>query len=120
MLHSLVVKVTVDMREAPERCALAFVSAAQAAAAGTVVSFWLAGDASWFALPGRTDGIELPDAAPLAELLGTLTTGSRVTVCKHCANRREITAGALCPGVRMAGAPVFVEECLHATRAVVY
>jgi predicted peroxiredoxin len=119
MARTVVVKATVG-GEAPARCGEAFTTSVAAASEGADVSFWLAGEASWFALPGRAEASELPTGLRLWELLTTLIDGSRVTLCKHCAARRDITPGALLPGVRMAGAPVFVEECLVATQVVVY
>ncbi|MGH3681293.1 MAG: DsrE family protein [Natronosporangium sp.] len=119
MPRYLVVKATVGV-ESPDRCGEAFTAAAAAASEGATVSFWLAGEASWFALPGRVEECELPTAVPLRELLTTLIGRSRVTLCKHCAVRRGITPGAVLPSIRMAGAPVFVEECLAASHAVVY
>ena len=118
-MSSVVVKATVG-GEAPARCGEAFATSVAAASEGADVSFWLAGEASWFALPGRAEACELPTGVRLWELLTKLMDVSRVTLCKHCASRRGIIPGALLPRVRMAGAPVFVEECLNATQVVVY
>lgn len=120
MNRSLVVKVTVGA-DAPERCAQAFTVAATALAAGVEVSLWLTGEASWFAIPGRAAEFELPHSAPLSELLATLLAAGRVTLCTQCAARREIDEADVLPGVRIAGAAVFVEEVLadHA-QALVY
>lgn len=119
VVRTLVVKATVG-QEDPSRCGEAFTVSAEAAADGVAVSFWLAGEASWFALPGRAEECELPTGVGLRELLTRLVDGGRVTLCKSCAARREILPGALLPGVRIAGAPVFVEECLVADKVVVY
>lgn len=118
--RSLVVKATAG-RDAPERCAQAFTVAASAAAAGVPVSMWLTGEASWFALPGRADAFELPHSAPLAGLLATVLAAGSVTLCTQCAARRDITAGDVIPGVKIAGAASFVEECLApGAQALVY
>jgi predicted peroxiredoxin len=118
--RTLVVKATAGM-DAPERCAQAFTVAATAAAAGVPVSLWLTGESSWFAIPGRAELFELPHSAPLAGLLATVLAAGRVTLCTQCAARREITEADIVPGIRIAGAAVFVEECLAAdAQALVY
>jgi predicted peroxiredoxin len=120
MERSLVVKVT-SGAEAPERCAQAFTVAATAVAAGTAVSLWLTGEASWFALPGRAQAFELPHAAPLDGLLDAVLAEGHVTLCSQCAARREITGEDVLPGVRIAGAAAFVEEALaDGAQALVY
>lgn len=120
MPRTLVVKATAGS-DAPERCSQAFTVAATAAASGVEVSLWLTGESSWFALPGRAQEFELPHSAPLAELLHVVLTSGRVTVCTQCAARREITEEAVIPGVRIAGAAVFVEESLaEGAQALVY
>ena len=44
-----------------------------------------------------------------------------VTVCSQCAARRGLTPDRLLPGVRLAGAQSFVEECLAPdAQALVY
>ncbi|MFV2195733.1 DsrE family protein [Nocardiopsis sp. LOL_012] len=120
MDRSMVIKVTVG-GEAPERCNQAFTVAAAALASGVGVSLWLTGEAAWFAVPGRAEGFELPHAAPLADLLGAVLAAGRVTVCTQCAARRNLEQGDLLDGVRIAGAPTFVEEALaEGARALVY
>ena len=120
MAGLLVVKATAGT-DAPERCSQAFTVASTAAASGVDVSFWLTGESAWFALPGRAAGFELPHAAPLPDLLGMLIDTGRVTLCTQCAARREITAGDVIPGVRIAGAAVFVEEIMtDGAQALVY
>jgi predicted peroxiredoxin len=120
MTRSLVVKVTAGA-DAPERCSQAFTVAATAAASGIQVSLWLTGDASWFALPGRAATFQLPHAAPLAELLTAVLEAGTVTLCTQCAARREITADKVIDGVRIAGAPTFVEEVtVEGVQALVY
>jgi len=117
---SLVVKVTAGL-DAPERCSQAFTVAASAVASGADVSVWLTGESAWFSLPGRAAEFELPHAAPLTDLLDTLLTGGRVTLCTQCAARRSIGPDDVLPGVRIAGAATFVEEALaEGTQALVY
>lgn len=111
MARNLVVKVTAGS-DAPERCNQAFTVASTAAASGIDVSLWLTGEASWFALPGRAEEFHLPHSAPLAELLHVVLTTGRVTLCTQCAARREITEADVLPGIRIAGAAVFVEEAM--------
>ncbi|HEY7225663.1 MAG TPA: DsrE family protein [Micromonosporaceae bacterium] len=118
--RSLVVKVTAGA-DAPERCSQAFTVAATAAASGVPVSLWLTGEASWFALPGRAETFQLPHAAPLQELLAAVLEAGTVTLCTQCAARRQITADHVISGVRIAGAPSFVEEVIaDNTQALVY
>jgi predicted peroxiredoxin len=118
--RSLVVKATAGA-DAPERCAQAFTVAATATAAGVPVSLWLTGEASWFALPGRAETFELPHSAPLKGLLDAVLLAGTVTLCTQCAARRGLTADDVLPGVRIAGAAAFVEECLApGAQALVY
>ncbi len=120
MARSLVIKVTAGA-DAPERCNQAFTVAAAALASGVPVSLWLTGESSWFALPGRAKEFQLPHAAPLSELLDAVLAGGRVTLCTQCAARRNITADDVIEGVRIAGAPTFVEEILaDGVQALVY
>jgi predicted peroxiredoxin len=120
MARSLVIKVTAGA-EAPERCNQAFTVAAAAVASGVPVSLWLTGESSWFALPGRADEFELPHATPLADLLRVVLSAGQVTLCTQCAARRDITEDALLPGVRIAGAPTFVEEATtEGAQALIY
>jgi predicted peroxiredoxin len=120
MTRSLVIKVTAGA-DAPERCNQAFTVAAAAVASGVQVSVWLTGEASWFALPGRAKEFELPHATPLEDLLGILLASARITVCTQCAARRDITDDEVLPGIRIAGAPTFVEEVTaDGVQALVY
>lgn len=120
MSRALVVKATAGA-DAPERCNLAFTVAASAVAAGVEVSLWLTGEATWFAVPGRAADFSLPHAAPLSDLLEGVLAGGQVTVCTQCAARRELGEGDLVPGVRIAGAPTFVEEVTReGVQALVY
>lgn len=120
MARSLVVKVTAGA-EAPERCAQAFNVAATAVASGAVVSLWLTGDASWFALPGRAAEFELDHSPALADLLDAVLAGGTVTLCTQCAARRGIGPDDVVDGVRIAGAATFTEEALaEGAQALVY
>lgn len=120
MSHRLVVKVTAGADE-PERCNQGFTVAAAAIASGTEVSLWLTGDAAWFGVPGRAEAFELELATPLADLLAVVLAGGLVTVCTQCAQRRGIVQGDLLKGVRIAGAPAFVEEAMtEGAQALVY
>jgi len=120
MARLLVVKATAGA-DAPERCSQAFTVASTAAASGVEVSFWLTGESTWFALPGKAAEFELPHAAPLTDLLALLIDSGRVTACTQCAARREITATDVLPGIRIAGAAVFVEEIMtDGAQALVY
>ena len=118
--RSLVVKATAG-NDAPERASQAFTVAATAVAAGVPVSLWLTGESAWFALPGRGEEFALPHAAPLADLLAAVIAAGTVTLCTQCAARREIGPDDVVPGVRIAGAQVFVEEALApGAQALVY
>ncbi len=104
-----------------ERCNQAFTVAAAAVAAGAKVSLWLTGESAWYALPGRAAEFELPHATPLQDLLEVVLAGGTVTVCTQCAARRDITADDVVPGIRIAGAPTFVEEVTaEGAQALVY
>lgn len=119
-MRALVIKTTSGL-DRPEACNQAFTVAATAVAAGADVSLWLTGEAAWFGLPGRAADLELEHAAPLADLLDAVLEGGRVTVCTQCAARRGITPDDVLPGVRIAGAAVFVEESLaDGAQALVY
>jgi predicted peroxiredoxin len=118
--RSLVVKVTCGTDDA-ERCNQAFTVAATAAASGVPVSLWLTGEAAWFALPGRAADLDLPLGAPLPDMLHTVLSLGSVTVCSQCAARRDIWEKDLVAGIRIAGAPVFVEEVTQeGVQALVY
>lgn len=120
MARLLVVKATAGA-DAPERCSQAFTVASTAAASGVDVSFWLTGESTWFALPGRAAEFQLPHAAPLPDLLDLLLASGRVTACTQCAARRAITPDDVLPGIRIAGAAVFVEEVTtDGAQALVY
>jgi predicted peroxiredoxin len=120
MARLLVVKATAGA-DAPERCAQAFTVASTAAASGVDVSFWLTGESTWFAVPGRAAAFELPHSAPLVDLLAILLDNARVTACTQCAARRSIGADDVLPGIRIAGAAVFVEEIMSdGAQALVY
>jgi predicted peroxiredoxin len=120
MPRALVVKVTAGADD-PERCSQGVTVAATAVAAGADVSLWLTGEAAWFGVPGRAEAFTLPHATPLADLLAAVVAGGRVTVCSQCAVRRGIGEDDLREGVRLAGAPSYVEEVLaDGTQALVY
>ena len=116
----LVVKVTAGI-DAPERCSQAFTVAAIGVASGAQVSLWLTGESAWFALPGRAAQFELPHSAPLEDLLAAVLESGTVTLCTQCAARREIGEKDVRPGVRIAGAQLFVQEVLgDGVQALVY
>lgn len=118
--RSLVVKATSGL-DRPEAANQAFTVAAAGVAAGVEVSVWLTGEAAWFALPGRAAELELEHAAPLPDLLEAVLAAGTLTVCTQCAARRGITGDDVLPGVRIAGAAVFVEESLRdGAQALVY
>jgi predicted peroxiredoxin len=120
MARLLVVKATAGA-DAPERCSQAFTVASTAAASGVDVSFWLTGESTWFALPGRAASFALPHAAPLPDLLELLLENGRVTACTQCAARRDIGPDDVLDGIRIAGAAVFVEEIMSdGAQAIVY
>lgn len=120
MARLLVVKATAGT-DAPERCNQAFNVAATAATAGVDVSLWLTGESTWFALPGRAAEFTLAHAAPLPDLIELLLEAGRITACTQCAARRDIGPADVIPGVRIAGAAVFVEEIMSdGARALVY
>lgn len=116
----LLVKLTAGA-EAAERCAQAFTVSAVATASGAGVSLWLTGEASWFALPGRAEQFDLAHSAPLHELRDAVLADGTLTLCTQCAARRDIGPPDVLPGVRLAGAALFVAEALEPdTQALVY
>ena len=106
--HSrLVIKVTAG-KDDPERCNQAFTVAATAAR------------------PGRPNQADSPvshseTGTPLADLLAGVLAAGSVTVCTQCAARRNIGAGDLLDGIRIAGAATFVAEVMtEGAQALVY
>ena len=99
----LVVKVTCG-HERPSGCPRPFTVAATAVASGVPVSLWLTGEASWLAVPGRAEEIELPHAAPLAELRDLLLApaGSRSA---RSARRGATSPRTTCCPARRSAAP---------------
>jgi predicted peroxiredoxin len=117
---NLVIKLAAGL-EAPERVSQAFSVASAALASGINVSFWLTGDAAYFAVPGKAAEFELPHAAPLADQLAALVSGARVVLCSQCAVRRNINDGDQINGIVIEGAASFVEEITReSTQALVY
>ena len=105
--------------DAPERCGQALTVSATAVASGADVSLWLTGEASWLAVPGRT--VELPHSPPLTDLRDAVLAGGTLTLCTQCAARRSLGPDDVLPGVRLAGAAVFVDEVLReGAQALVY
>ena len=85
------------------------------------MSLWLTGDASWLAVPGRAETVELPHSAPLSELRDTIAAAGAMTVCTQCAARRDIAEADLISGARIAGSASFVAEILDpGAQALVY
>ena len=118
--RALVLKVTVG-KDDPERCNQAFTVAAAAVASGVAVSMWLTGEASWMALPDGCPDLALPHATPLPDLFAAVLGAATVTLCSQCAARRDIGAGDVIDGVRIAGATTFVAEILaDGAQALVY
>src|SRR6476619_3392519 len=91
MTRTLVVKCTVGATQDVERCTQAFTVASTALAAGVEVSLWLTGEATWLAVPGRAEQVELEHSAPLSELRDLILSSGSLTGCTQCAARRELT-----------------------------
>lgn len=116
----LVIKLATGLED-PERVAQAFSVASTTLASGIDVSLWLAGEAAWFALPGRAEEFSLPHAPNISDLLATLISESQVTLCAQCAVRRNINEGDQIVGIKIAGTATFVEEITREnTQALVY
>ena len=116
----LVLKITCGP-EALERLNQGLTVAATALASGVDVSLWLTGDATWMAVPGRAESLDLPHAAPLAELRDAVLGSGTLTVCGQCAARRSLTDADLVEGAQIRGAAAFVEEIMApGTQALVY
>lgn len=94
--------------------------ASAAAVAGTETALWLAGEAAWFAVPGRIEEVTLALADP-AEAFRVVADFGEVRVCAPCAARREITPDDLMPGARLGGAAELAEALLQpGVQALVY
>ncbi len=118
--RTLVIKVTCGT-ESLERLNQAFTVAATAVASEVPVSLWLTGDASWMAVPGRAEAVELAHAAAMADLRDAVLAAGTVTVCGQCAARRDLSEDDLVPGVVIRGAAAFVEEVTaQGVQALVY
>ena len=116
----LVLKITCGP-EALERLNQGLTVAATALASGVDVSLWLTGDATWMAVPGRAEALDLPHAAPLADLRDAVLGSGTLTVCGQCAARRSLTDADLVEGAQIRGAAAFVEEIMApGTQALVY
>lgn len=116
----LVLKITCGP-EALERLNQGLTVAATALASGVEVSLWLTGDATWMAVPGRAEALDLPHAAPLAELRDAVLGSGTLTVCGQCVARRDLTDADLVEGAQIRGAAAFVEEIMApGTQALVY
>ena len=117
---NLVIKLASGV-EAPERLAQAFTVATTALASGITVSFWLTGEASWLALPGRAQEFHLENAPSIGDSIATILTAGTMTLCTQCAVRRDIKEEDLISGIRIAGAATYVEEITaEATQALIY
>jgi predicted peroxiredoxin len=118
--RTLVIKVTCGT-EALERLNQAFTVAATAVASGVTVSLWLTGDATWMAVPGRAEEVELAHAAGLADLRDAVLAAGTLTVCGQCAARRDLGPQDLVEGAVIRGAAAFVEEITaQGAQALVY
>ena len=118
--RTLVLKVTCGT-ESLERLNQAFTVAATAVASGVRVSLWLTGEATWMAVPGRAEEVELAHAADLADLRDAVLAAGTVTVCGQCAARRDLAVDDLVPGAVIRGAATFVEEITaEGAQALVY
>ncbi len=118
--RTLVIKVMAG-KDDPERCGQALTVAATAVTSGISVSLWLAGEAAWFALPGRAGDVTLEHSPPLGDLLARVLAGGTVSLCTQCAARRGITGDDVADGVRIAGAATFAAEITaEGAQALIY
>lgn len=118
--HTLVIKSTTGATE-PEKTNQAFTVATAALAAGVEVSVWLTGESVYLAVPGRASDIALEHAVEMADLVNIVLSEGTLTACTQCVARRGLSQADLLPGVRIAGAPVFVEEIMaDSVQALVY
>ncbi len=117
---NLVIKLASGV-EAPELLAQAFTVATTALASGISVSFWLTGEASWLALPGRAQEFHLEHSPSIADSIATILAAGTLTLCTQCAVRRDLKEEDLISGIRIAGAAAYVEEITaDATQALIY
>ncbi|MFD2839973.1 DsrE family protein [Populibacterium corticicola] len=120
MDRSLVIKSTTGF-DIPEKTNQAMTVAVAAITAGVETSVWLTGDSVFLAVPGHAGQIALEHAMDMADLVEIVLEGGTLTACTQCVARRGLTQADLFEGVRIAGAPVFVEETLRAgAQALVY
>ena len=106
--------------EAPERLNQGFTVAATALASGVEVSLWLTGDATSMAVPGRAEEVDLPHAAPLADLRDALLEGGGSPCAASAPPARPHHRRPAAGGV-IRGAAAFVEEVVApGARALVY
>lgn len=120
--QTLIIKCTHGFEgDSAERTNQALTVAATAAASGHRVQLWLAGEATWLAVPGRADNFALPYATPATELLDTIRELGQLIACGQCAKRRNLTEADLLPGTTIKGAATFIDATLQPqTTALVY
>ncbi len=120
MDRSLVIKSTTGF-DIPEKTNQAMTVAVAAITAGVDTSVWLTGDSVFLAVPGRASQIALEHAMDMSDLVEIILEGGTLTACTQCVARRGLTQADFFEGVRIAGAPVFVEETLRAgAQALIY
>lgn len=120
MTQRLVVKIATGAADL-ERFSQGLMVATTAAMSGVPTSLWLAGEATWLAVPERSAEFDLPDLPNASEQLAELLGVGTVKVCARCAARRNLVEADLAPGVTIAGAASFVAEATtDATQALVY
>ncbi|MCB0917987.1 MAG: DsrE family protein [Actinobacteria bacterium] len=120
MKRPLVLKVTVA-GEAPERCVTALTVATAAVAAGTSLSLWLSGEATWLATGDPARDVVAEDSPSAMALIDGLIGKADIKVCSQCASRRGIQLGDLLRSIKIGGAATFVYEITQDhVQAVVY
>lgn len=120
MTSTLVVKVTHALDD-PERAHIGCNVAAVALASGLTVHLFLAHEGVALARPEVPAQLEVPDGAPLGDLVDAIYAGGSVTVCTPCATRRGLGEADFRDGTVLAGAARFVELATgEGAQALVY
>ncbi|MGI9017600.1 MAG: DsrE family protein [Euzebya sp.] len=104
----LVVKATHCLDD-PERANLACNIAAVGVASGLTVHLFLAVEGVRLALPDVGEGLTVPHAPPISQLLDSVYALGTVTVCAPCAARRDLSAEDFREATIMGGSAGFVE-----------
>ncbi len=118
--EKLVVMVTHGPDE-PELAMIPFAMAGAAIASDVEVVMGFQADGCLLVKKGIAETIDVPDFAPLSELLPTIQElGGQILVCSPSIKSRGLTQNDLVEGAEIVAAARFVAEITSATNALVY